>query len=99
ARLGSKHVRRQSARLIENDETAAPARTGRTEVIRLVLVQVFGSWGSAWIVKDGDRSTALLIVDVTTGTENDCPLSRSGVVSAQNEITRASVCHLRARHE
>src|SRR5262249_1169776 len=94
-RVVHQHIGRQLRRLLA--ENAAPAWAGRTEVVRRILV--FGRLGSGWIVEDGDRSGALRIVDVATGIENDCPLSRAGVVGAQNEITRASVCHLRARRE
>src|SRR5438445_226492 len=78
-----KHIGRQLRRLLA--ENAAPARARRTEVIRWILV--FARLGSAWVIKDGDRSSAVRIVDVTTGIENDRALSRAGVVGAQNEIT------------
>src|SRR5262249_33607321 len=93
----NQHVGRQLRRLIDIDENAASARARRTEVIRWILV--FARLGSAWVIKDGDRSSAMRIVDVTTGIENDRALSRAGVVGTQSEITGASVRQLAARHE
>src|SRR5262249_33157516 len=83
----NQHVGRQLRRLVRVNENAAPARARRTEIIRWILV--FARLGSARVVKDGDRSSAMRIVDVTTGIENDRALSRAGVVSAQSEITGA----------
>ena len=79
------------------DENAAPAWAGRTEVIRWILI--LGGLGSAGVVKERNRSSALRKVYVAAGIENDGPLTRSGVVGTQNEITRASARHLAARHE
>src|SRR5262249_33443429 len=93
----NQHVGRQLRRLIDIDENAASARARRTEVVRWILV--FARLGSAWVIKDGDRSSAMRIVDVTTGSENDRALSRAGVVGTQSEITGASVRQLAARHE